>query len=77
MKDHALRGTTSVLITLIEVPTTISKPTVNDNHRMAFTNASLGNLHHRPSSNCGSGTAGQEVAQGVVYTVLNRRDMAM
>jgi hypothetical protein len=65
------------LITLIEVPTTISKPTVNNNHRMAFTNSSLGKVRNRLSSNCCRGTAGQGVVQRVMHTVLNRLDLAM
>lgn len=44
MNDQARRGTTRVLITLIDVPTTTSNPAVNDNQGMAFTNPSLGNL---------------------------------
>ncbi len=35
--DHARRGTTSVLITLIDVPTTITRPPANDNHSIGVT----------------------------------------
>jgi len=35
--DHARRGTTSVLITLIDVPTTITRPLANDNHWIGVT----------------------------------------
>jgi hypothetical protein len=36
-KDHARRGTTRVLITLTDVPTTITRPREKDSHSSAVT----------------------------------------